>query len=465
MPRLKGKRAPPKKADSAASITQNPNKTAVKRKIDWATIDDPKPFGGFSVKAMKVKTSKQPSEANKKQKGEKSTQGERKAYMNEPLHANIVQKNPFPESDLSETNYAVTPPTIWESTSRYRRFTISEAEFEVGQIVFIEKPKEKHDTETAVQHWIGRVLEVRAGDTEHVYLRVYWLYRPEDLPDGRKAHHGETELVASNHMDIIDATTVQDRAVVVHWDEDPDKSDWPLKDQLFWRQTYDIGKPKGQQLSKLKLFCIDKAPCNPDEPLIYCPACSGWLHARCLEDQAVQHAQVENKIAGKGQQGKTKKKRARQSSSGVSFVAHLTTPESGEVCLTLTDKRPGKDERRWNVDVNCLLCDALIEAAAQDVPKVSAPKDLVTIVTDSIVALAPQTPANPDEDDDSVASEEKRIGEESGSSTRATTHEPTASSESTVQPSALVTKILTSFRSPEGAQAASSASESNGSHA
>lgn len=50
-------------------------------------------------------------------------------------------------------------------------------------------------------------------------------------------------------MDIIEALTVVDKAEVIHWDEDPDNSDWPLKDQLFWRQTFDIGKPKGQQLS------------------------------------------------------------------------------------------------------------------------------------------------------------------------------------------------------------------------
>jgi hypothetical protein len=50
-------------------------------------------------------------------------------------------------------------------------------------------------------------------------------------------------------MDIIEALTVVDRAEVIHWDEDPDNSDWPFKDQLFWRQTFDVGKLKGQQLS------------------------------------------------------------------------------------------------------------------------------------------------------------------------------------------------------------------------
>jgi hypothetical protein len=49
-------------------------------------------------------------------------------------------------------------------------------------------------------------------------------------------------------MDIIEALTVADKADVVHWNEDPD-SDWPMRDQLFWRQTFDIEKPKAKQLS------------------------------------------------------------------------------------------------------------------------------------------------------------------------------------------------------------------------
>jgi hypothetical protein len=77
---------------------------------------------------------------------------------------------------------------------------------------------------------------------------VQWLYRPEDLPGGRKTNHGRSELIVSNHMDIIEAFTVEDRAKVTHWNEDPD-SDWPLKDQLFWRQFYDIGEPKAKQCS------------------------------------------------------------------------------------------------------------------------------------------------------------------------------------------------------------------------
>lgn len=68
------------------------------------------------------------------------------------------------------------------------------------------------------------MLEVRALDTEHVYIRVAWLNRPEDLKAGRKSYHGRYELIPTNQMDIIDAMTVNGPCDVVHWDEQDDES-------------------------------------------------------------------------------------------------------------------------------------------------------------------------------------------------------------------------------------------------
>jgi hypothetical protein len=63
------------------------------------------------------------------------------------------------------------------------------------------------------------VLEVRALDPEHVYIRVAWLNRPEDLHIGRKAYHGKNELIPTNQMDVIEATAVNGSVEVVEWDE------------------------------------------------------------------------------------------------------------------------------------------------------------------------------------------------------------------------------------------------------
>jgi hypothetical protein len=43
----------------------------------------------------------------------------------------------------------------------------------------------------SLSDWKARVLEVRALDEKHVYGRVSWLNRPEDLEDGRQEHHGK----------------------------------------------------------------------------------------------------------------------------------------------------------------------------------------------------------------------------------------------------------------------------------
>lgn len=57
--------------------------------------------------------------------------------------------------------------------------------------------------------WVARILEIRASDEHHVYARIYWMYWPEELPEGtmegkkytggRQPYHGHNELIASNH--------------------------------------------------------------------------------------------------------------------------------------------------------------------------------------------------------------------------------------------------------------------------
>jgi hypothetical protein len=57
--------------------------------------------------------------------------------------------------------------------------------------------------------WVARILEIRASDEHHVYARIYWMYWPDELPQGthdgkktvqgRQPYHGLNELIASNH--------------------------------------------------------------------------------------------------------------------------------------------------------------------------------------------------------------------------------------------------------------------------
>jgi hypothetical protein len=58
-------------------------------------------------------------------------------------------------------------------------------------------------------HWVARILEIRALDGQNVFARVFWMYWPDELPagtiggrksvKGRQPYHGEHELIASNH--------------------------------------------------------------------------------------------------------------------------------------------------------------------------------------------------------------------------------------------------------------------------
>ena len=83
--------------------------------------------------------------------------------------------------------------------------------------------------------WIAHVLEIRARDQQHVYLRVFWCYWPDELPEGRRPYHGRDEVVVSNHMEVIDAMTVAGGASVQHWGE---KDTDDKLDGLYWRQTF-----------------------------------------------------------------------------------------------------------------------------------------------------------------------------------------------------------------------------------
>jgi hypothetical protein len=64
-----------------------------------------------------------------------------------------------------------------------------------------------------------------------------------------------------------------------------------------------------------------------------------------------------------------KKKGGRKSSSAVTFTARLTTStDDGPAYLTVQDRRPGQDNHRYNVDITCLVCKSLIDAAPKDLP-------------------------------------------------------------------------------------------------
>lgn len=123
-PKAKTKAAPKKTPEIATPENNTPESSSKKRKVDWAAIDD-STFDGFTLVSVKTtKTSRKSAPTPKKQKSAKSEDGETESYNKDaPLDADITQKNPFPNSELSETHYQVEPSAEWESTQRYRKFT------------------------------------------------------------------------------------------------------------------------------------------------------------------------------------------------------------------------------------------------------------------------------------------------------------------------------------------------------
>ena len=112
----------------------------------------------------------------------------------------------------------------------------------IGEYVLVKHDETDDSAVDGSSDWKAKVLEVRALDVEHVYIRVSWLNRPEDLAGGRRDYHGKNELVPTNQMDIIDATTVNGRFDLKHWTEmkDIDPDDAFGKEVYYWSQTLDF---------------------------------------------------------------------------------------------------------------------------------------------------------------------------------------------------------------------------------
>ncbi|KAF2869457.1 hypothetical protein BDV95DRAFT_609002 [Massariosphaeria phaeospora] len=344
--------------DGNSQLSTSANRR-VKRKLDWDRVGDK--FHGFTL-ALVPKS----EWAN--------VQDDEQADPN--LTANIFQENPFRDaSPLSDTRYRVDQAFEWESAMRYRKFTISGAEFLAGDYVFVRADdKQARNSNAKVQGWVGCVLDIRAGNPNHVYLRVYWMYRPEDLPGGRQPYHAETELIASNDMAIIDALSVEDVARVIHWLPEEDQSDKePEGEILFWRQTLDVSGKK-PVLSELPKICKDNKPSNPDNRLIQCDACQAWLHESCLEEEAIKNAYASydlklpaaDTLTPKSRRSSCIKPKSKKTPR-LAFSAQMHDSEDGRHLLRITDLRKGAQKKVWEVAAHCLKCGEPVDQESEPV--------------------------------------------------------------------------------------------------
>ncbi|KAK9372375.1 uncharacterized protein V1513DRAFT_460645 [Lipomyces chichibuensis] len=256
-------------------------------------------------------------------------------------------------------DYVVQPKADWEQLSKYRNFVVGDERFTVGDYVFVNHASNMNDIGLSdpSQFWIGRVLEIRASDPSHVYVRLFWMYWPNELPGGRRYYHGNKELVASNHMDVIDAMTVAAKAAVSHWLEldDEDK----LAD-LFWRQRYDS---YNNELMPIRKHCKCKRYYNPDTTMIWCSSCNSWLHEACVKDDIKKRYKNDIQILADDKKKKKKKTTSSSRKAKSSKAEALDKPpddtvqiEVDEQALSAKAVYTSMSGEKKEVSITCLVC-------------------------------------------------------------------------------------------------------------
>ncbi|KAI0175980.1 hypothetical protein GGR52DRAFT_339143 [Hypoxylon sp. FL1284] len=241
---------------------------------------------------------------------EKKTKRRRQESEEHPQPKILLQASPFSPlgkfkdpNNTMDRHYQVQPYQKWMDMTRYNSFVLNGVKYWSEGFIFvansstIERQKNPGDAlqprKKSDDDWVARILEIRASDEHHVYARVYWMYWPDELPagtqdgkrlvQGRQWYHGANELIASNHMDVINVVSVTAAATVNQWDETNEEE---VQDALYWRQAFDA---RSMELSSAELRCRCNRPENPDKRLIACSneECKSWLHLDCLIHEAL----------------------------------------------------------------------------------------------------------------------------------------------------------------------------------
>ncbi|KAI0873019.1 hypothetical protein GGS24DRAFT_409439 [Hypoxylon argillaceum] len=264
----------------------------------------PRPDEDTQAECPFTVTHPDPNERDKKSKRR------RQESEDQPVPKIPLQASPFsPMGKFKDPNntmdryYQVHPHQKWMDMTRYNSFVLNGVKYYSEGFIFvansstIERQKNPGEARQSRQKsdddWVARILEIRASDEHHVYARVYWMYWPDELPQGtqegkksiqgRQSYHGQNELIASNHMDVINVVSVTAQATVNQWDETNEDE---VQQALYWRQAFDV---RSMELSSALPRCKCNRPENPDHQLINCTNtdCRKWLHDDCIVHDAL----------------------------------------------------------------------------------------------------------------------------------------------------------------------------------
>jgi hypothetical protein len=146
---------------------------------------------------------------------------------------------------------------------------LEQEKYTTGESVFV-------NSETG-DDWVAEIIEIRAQDARNVFIEVAWFYKPEEVKGGRKPHHGEYEVLKSNHHDYIHVGSINGKANVVLFEEaNPTNLD---EADFFWRLQFDYNTQSVKGALK-HLLCCNK-PADPDK-ITQCPNCPEFFHTACL---------------------------------------------------------------------------------------------------------------------------------------------------------------------------------------
>ncbi|GKU07203.1 hypothetical protein FLAG1_07853 [Fusarium langsethiae] len=237
------------------------------------------------------------------------------SFASNPSQAH--HKNKKRKGDTIVEHLTVESKKLWQDMTRYNSFTLNGINYNRETLVYVANEStvkhqkdtgdSKGDGEKSDKRWVARILEIRASDEDHVYARVEWMYRPDDLPlgtidrrvkvEGRQPYHGTGELIDSNHMDIINAR------------------------------------------SPVKIICKCKTAMNPDKSLIRCSSsnCRQWMHPECLTHDVLM--QVYQRL-GTDTPHRTE-------------AAVLNEEKTGEATDPLSTTDAEQKETEPTIDVNC----------------------------------------------------------------------------------------------------------------
>eukprot|EP00743_Colponemidia_sp_Colp-15_P005249 GILK01005648.1.p1 GENE.GILK01005648.1~~GILK01005648.1.p1 ORF type:complete len:278 (-),score=33.61 GILK01005648.1:375-1208(-) len=127
--------------------------------------------------------------------------------------------------------------------------------------------------------FIGAIAEVGKSNNGETCVRCYWYYRPEETKSGLQPHHGDRELLLSDHADWNSIDSIEKKCVVLPF-EHYKKLTFVGPDTYYFRQEY--AHRTGGFIGELPRYCICRQPENPDRTMVGCDKCGEWYHPLCI---------------------------------------------------------------------------------------------------------------------------------------------------------------------------------------